>query len=66
MDKALEIIGNAAAVAGILTCLIAGLARISGSYHLLGFEAVTLFIGGISLMLMGCLAKLQQMSMKQA
>lgn len=64
MDKILEIIGNVAAVAGILTCLIAGVARIGGSYHLLGFEAVTLFIGGISLMLMGCLAKLQQMSMK--
>lgn len=65
MDKFLEIAGNISAVLGVSVCLIAGLARIGGFYHLLGFEAVTLFIGGIALMVMGCLAKLQRMSMDQ-
>jgi type IV secretory pathway VirB2 component (pilin) len=63
MKKVLGVVGHVAAVVGILICLVAGLARLAGSYHCLGFEAITLFIGGIALMVMGCLAKLQELLM---
>ena len=59
MEKGLGIIGNVTGGAGIIACGLAGVSRLLGSYHLLGFEAVTLFIGGIALMVMACLAKLQ-------
>lgn len=58
MNKVIDIIGNVVGVSGILVCLLAGVARISGSFYVIGFEAVTLFIGGISLMVAACLAKL--------
>ena len=60
MKKLLEIMGNIAASLGIVACLLAGVARLAGNHYFLGYEAVTLFIGGIALMVMACLAKLQQ------
>jgi hypothetical protein len=35
-----------------------GLSRLLGSYHVLGYEAMTLFVGGISLMVFSTLIKL--------
>jgi hypothetical protein len=61
MNRILDIVGNVAALAGILVCLVAGVVRLSGSFYVLGFEAQTLFLGGIALMVMACLAKLQRM-----
>ncbi len=58
--KLLVFAGRIAAVLGIAICAGAGVARILGMYELMGFEAVTLFIGGIALMLLACLAKLYQ------
>ena len=63
MDKLLGLIGNIAALLGILICLIAGFNRLIGSYHLLGYEDMTLFIGGIGIMVAACLAKLYQFSL---
>jgi hypothetical protein len=62
MDKLLDLVGNIAAVLGMLVCLVAGLFRLSGSYYVFGFEAVTLFTGGIALMVFACLAKLQNLN----
>lgn len=62
MDKLLGLIGHVAALLGILICLIAGITRLSGSYHLLGYDDMTLFIGGIGMMVAACLAKLYQLS----
>lgn len=59
MKPFLQLSGNAAAVLGALICLLAGLARIAGIYHVIGFEAMTLFMGGLGLMVFGCLAKLE-------
>ena len=56
--KIFEIGGNIAAVAGTIICVFAGLVRIAGHHYLLGFEANTIFIGGIALMVMARLAKL--------
>ena len=62
MHQFLTLSGHIAAVLGILLCAASGLARLSGSYHLAGYEATTLFIVGTGLMVFACLAKLQALS----
>ena len=58
MDKVFRFAGDATAVLGILVCVVAGVARLAGSYHVWNFQAVTLLNVGIALMIMACLAKL--------
>jgi len=62
MKRIFTIAGNAAAVLGVLICLVTGVFRLAGNYYVFGFEAQTLFIGGIALMVMACLAKLHEAS----
>ncbi len=62
MKQIVEHLGNAAAVLGILLCVVAGVARVVGLYHVVGFEAMTLYVGGMGLMLMACLAKIHSLS----
>lgn len=54
----LGIIANIVATIGVVICAVSGLTRLLGSYHVLGYEALTLFIGGISLMVFSMLIKL--------
>lgn len=61
MDKLIEMAGNISAVFGILICMVSGLTRVTGSFYVMGYESMTLFIGGMGLMLVGCLAKLQKL-----
>jgi len=61
MTNVLEISGNTAGALGILLCLVAGIARIAGYYYVCGYESITLFTGGTSLMIAACLIKLQQL-----
>ena len=63
MKHLLESGGNAAALLGVLLCLVAGGARIAGASYLMGFELMTLFTGGMGLMLTACLAKLHLLAM---
>ena len=63
MKHLLETGGNGAALLGVLLCLVAGGARVAGAFYLMGFELMTLFIGGMGLMLGGCLAKLHLLVM---
>ncbi len=63
MKHLLETGGNGAALLGVLVCLVAGGARVAGGYYLMGFELMTLFIGGMGLMLGACLAKLHLLVM---
>ena len=60
----LEPAGNVAAILGVLLCLAAGLARGLGTPVLMGVEPMTLFIGGMGLMLAGCLAKIHCLGMR--
>lgn len=62
MDKVLDLGGNVAALLGIVVCLLAGLSRLAGNYHVLGFETVTLFIAGTAIMVFACLVKLHKLS----
>ena len=63
MNNLLELAGNIAAILGILVCALAGVARITGYYYVFGYEAVTLFIAGMALMVMACLAKLHNLTL---
>jgi type IV secretory pathway VirB2 component (pilin) len=57
-NNLLEVLGNVIAAVGIVVCAVAGINRLLGSYHLFGYEAMTFFIGGISLMVFAALIKL--------
>ena len=63
MRNLLETGGNGVALLGVLLCLVAGGARVAGVYYLMGFELMTLFTGGMGLMLGACLAKLHLLVM---
>lgn len=62
MDKIMTLGGNIVALAGVLLTAAAGVTRILSHYYLGGFEVMTLFVGGMGLMLIGCLAKLHQLT----
>ena len=64
MVKTLEILGSAVGIIGILICLGAGAVRVTGGHWFFGFEAFTLFIGGLGVMMMACLAKLQAIALQ--
>jgi len=49
-------IGRLSGAAGVLVSAVAVLTRMSGAFHLGGFEAATLLQGGIAAMVVGCLA----------
>jgi hypothetical protein len=57
MNKALDLAGSLAGGLGLLLCLVAGVGRLAGQYHLVGFEAMTLFSAGIALLVAGTFLK---------
>jgi len=54
----LGMFANIVALIGVAICGVAGLTRLLDSHHLVGFEAITLFTGGIALMVFAALIKL--------
>jgi len=58
MEQVVRIVGDIAAVVGLLLCLISGVARLMNQWVQFGFETQTLFLVGVGLMVAGCLAKL--------
>jgi type IV secretory pathway VirB2 component (pilin) len=66
MNKYIELLGNIAAITGVLVCLAAGLIRLSGNYFIFGFETQTLFLVSIAIMVFACLAKLHVLSVNQS
>ena len=59
MQQLLGLTGSIAAIFGILLCAVSGLARLTGSYYLAGYENTTLFTVGTGLMVFACLVKLE-------
>jgi hypothetical protein len=57
-NELLGILANLIAAVGAILCAVAGINRLLGSYHVLGYEAMTFFIAGISLMVFAALIKL--------
>lgn len=64
MNRLIEIAGNLVALVGILVCLVAGASRVLGSWYVGGVELQPLFMVGVALMVMGCLAKLHLLASK--
>ena len=64
MRQLLTLAGTAAGVLGILLCALSGLARLSGSYYLAGYEATTVFMVGTGVMVFACLIKLELLSIR--
>lgn len=62
MDNVIDVVRKTAAATGILVCFVAGTARLLGNYHVAGFEAMTMFEGGMGLMIFSCVAKLHLMT----
>lgn len=59
MNKLVKVSGDVIGGIGALVCLVAGAARLAGNYHVLSYEAMTLFTAGVGLMVAACLLKLQ-------
>ena len=66
MNKYIELVGNIAAIIGVVVCLAAGIIRLVGNYFIFGFETQTLFLVSIAIMVFACLAKLHLLSVKQS
>jgi hypothetical protein len=66
MQKILGLTGSIAGIVGALLCLVAGLARVGGTYYLAGYETTTLFEVGAGLMIFACLTRLEEMRSRQA
>jgi hypothetical protein len=62
MNQLMTYAGHAEGILGALVCLVSGLARVSGSYHFANFEATTLFMVGVGLMVFACMMKLELLS----
>jgi len=58
MEALTRYLGLASAVIGALLCAVAGVARLMGGYFVANFEATTLFMVGIGLMVFACTLKL--------
>ena len=58
MDKLISIVGDVAAVVGILLCVVSGTARLLGTYAIAGLGTMVLFTVGVGLMVFASLAKL--------
>lgn len=58
MEKLLLWVGRLGAVAGVLLCAVAVVARLRGLYIFGGFQTGTLLLAGMAAMLAGCLGYL--------
>ena len=58
METSLLWIGRLAGALGVLLCLIAIGARLTGAFWIAGFQAGTVLQAGMAAMLLGCLAHL--------
>lgn len=58
MDKMIRMLGNVAGGLGLVACAVGGLFRLMGVYDLGGIEPMTVFQGGLGLMVAGCLFKI--------
>ena len=62
MEKLTALLGNIAAIGGVLACLVAGGARVLGNYQVFEYSTIALFQAGVGLMVLACLCKLQVLS----
>ena len=58
MEDRLSALGSGVGALGCLVAAVAGVARLVGHHHLVGFETMTLFHGGVGLIVAGVFIKL--------
>jgi hypothetical protein len=58
MENLLFMLGRLAGIIGLVTCVVAGLARLLGHFYLAGFSVASLLQAGIGGLLIGCFALL--------
>jgi hypothetical protein len=62
MRRLCEVSGNVVAILGALVCAGSFAARLGGHYRLFGSDIVTIFLGGIALMVMASLLKIHALA----
>ena len=62
MKRSLNILGSFFGIFGLIVCAVSGIARIIGSYHMGGYEAMTLFVAGMGLLVLACFLKLESLA----
>ena len=58
MESLVGKMGYGSAVIGFLLCAVAGVTRLSGNYHVLNYEALTVLQAGTALMVLACMIRL--------
>ena len=59
MKEKIALLSNIAGILGIVLCAAAGLSRLTGQFYVGGYEALTVFNGGVGVMLFSALLKLE-------
>ena len=59
MKEKIALLSNIAGILGIVLCAAAGLSRLTGQFYVGGYEALTVFNGGVGIMLFSALLKLE-------
>jgi hypothetical protein len=62
--KMIKLIGDLLILSGVIVCAAPVIARITGRYYLFGFELTTVLLGGIALLLLACVARLELLTRK--
>lgn len=55
----LEVAANVSGLLGVLLCAGSGGTRLAGMYYIAGFQSMTLFMGGMALLLFSAVLKLE-------
>jgi len=63
-SSAMNFVINIISLTGIILCVISAVAGLVMESLIFGFKAVSLFIIGVGLMVLGCLAKAEQIKRK--
>jgi len=58
----LKSVASISGILAVLICVGSVLLRLTGNYHLVGLEALTLFNSGVGLMVFSCLLKLEMLT----
>ncbi|MBI2381852.1 MAG: hypothetical protein HYV16_13955 [Gammaproteobacteria bacterium] len=65
MNNSLRLLATLAGFAGLAICAVFALLRLAGHYSIAGFETMTIFEGGVGLMVAGCFLKLHAQEARQ-
>ena len=64
MNKPLRLLGDVAAIGGILVCGLSGAMRVFGINEIAGFGTMALFTVGIGMMVFACLVKVHLLAVR--